>query len=428
MQRVRLRAGIAEGDVFQPQLVFPVRTLRQGLAALHAEGLRQLEKFTQGTELETLPPQRAELGENAVELLGIRADGGEAQQKVARAHSPGERLAQQEVIGKAVSHSGEHGVDHVRPEIHPLAPLDEGVDRAERFIVYGFEPRAHAENADVLAENGAPRLVGNIVHFLFERGGLVAVTVAPLVDAPVDEILRRGRHGERGEKPYARIREQQQIHYKAQRRGEKLLLIHPERLARAAVIYGRAYGLLLQLENFRVLGERIGHHAGLIMDLADERKAHIDSREHRRVLQIGADRRTHEQQRIPAHRPGAPRAPAAASRACSAPDGSAAFSFFLSSKPPLPCEDNTIIKLCPRRRPGTNRIFPGMNRFAHTCGSSISVVNAPSSLLRERYPSSRATISSMRTRPKPCPSPFVVRKRPPVFSSFFPAVKFVKEI
>ena len=121
------------------------------------------------------------------------------------------------------------------------------------------------------------------------------MAVAPLVDAPVDEVLRRGRHGERGEKPYARIREQQQIHYKAQRRGEKLLLIHPERLARAAVIYGRAYGLLLQLENFRVLGERIGHHAGLIMDLADERKAHIDSREHRRVLQIGADRRTHEQ-------------------------------------------------------------------------------------------------------------------------------------
>ena len=294
-KRVRLRAGIAEGDVFQPQLVFPVRTLRQGLAALHAEGLRQLEKFTQGTELEALSPQRAELGENAVELLSIRADGGEAQQKVARAHSPGERLAQQEVIGKAVSHGGEHGVDHVRPEIHPLAPLDEGVDRAERFIVYGFEPRAHAENADVLAENGAPRLVGNIVHFLFERGGLVAVAVAPLVDAPVDEILRRGRHGERGEKPRARIREQQQIHHKAQRRGEKLLLIHPERLARAAVIYGRAYGLLLQLENFRVLGERIGHHAGLIMDLADERKAHIDSREHRRVLQIGADRRTHEQ-------------------------------------------------------------------------------------------------------------------------------------
>ena len=121
------------------------------------------------------------------------------------------------------------------------------------------------------------------------------MAVAPLVDAPVDEILRRGRHGERGEKPRARIREQQQIHHKAQRRGEKLLLIHPERLARAAVIHGRAYGLLLQLENFRVLGERIGHHAGLIMDLANERKAHIHPREHRRVLQIGADRRAHEQ-------------------------------------------------------------------------------------------------------------------------------------
>ena len=121
------------------------------------------------------------------------------------------------------------------------------------------------------------------------------MAVAPLVDAPVDEILRRGRHGEHGEKPRARIREQQQIHHKAQRRGEKLLLIHPERLARAAVIHGRAYGLLLQFEDLRVLGERIGHHAGFIMDLADERKAHIDSREHRRVLQIGADRRAHEQ-------------------------------------------------------------------------------------------------------------------------------------
>ena len=295
VQRVLVRAGIAEGDVFQPQLVFPVRALRQGLAALHAEGLRQLKIFADDAEIETLPPQRAELGENAVELFGIRADGGEAQQEFARAHSPGERLAQQEVIGKAVAQGGKRGVNDICPEIHPLAPLDKGVKRAERFVIHGFEPRAHAENADVLAEDGALRLVGNIVHALFQRGGLVAVAVAPLVDAPVDEILRRGRHGERGEKPRARIREQQQIHHKAQRRGEKLLLIHPERLARAAVIYGRAYGLLLQLENFRVLGERIGHHAGLIMDLADEREAHIDSREHRRVLQIGADRRAHEQ-------------------------------------------------------------------------------------------------------------------------------------
>ena len=295
VQRVLLRAGIAEGDMIEPQLVFPVRALRQGLAALHAEGLRQLKKFADDAEIETLPPQRAELGKDAVELFGIRADGGEAQQEFARAHPAGERLAQQDVIGKAVAQGGERGVNDICPEIHPLAPLDKGVKRAERFAVYGFQPRAHAENADVLAENGALRLVGNIVHFLFERGGLVAVTVAPLVDAPVDKVFCHGRHGERGEQPRACIREQQQIHYKAQRRGEKLLLIHPERLARAAVIYGRAYGLLLQLENFRVLGERIGHHAGLIMDLADERKAHIDPREHRRVLQIGADRRTHEQ-------------------------------------------------------------------------------------------------------------------------------------
>ena len=245
VQRIFVRAGIAEGDMIEPQLVFPVRALRQGLAALHAEGLRQLKIFADDAEIETLPPQRAELGENAVELLGIRADGGEAQQKVARAHSPGERLAQQEVIGKAVAHGGERGVDHVRPEIHPLAPLDEGVERAERFVIHGFEPRAHAENADVLAEDGALRLVGNIVHFLFERGGLVAVAVAPLVDAPVDEILRRGRHGERGEKPRARIREQQQIHHKAQRRGEKLLLVQPDGLARAAVVAGRAVGPLL---------------------------------------------------------------------------------------------------------------------------------------------------------------------------------------
>ena len=295
VQGVCLRAGIAEGDMIESQLVFPVRALRQGLAALHAEGLRQLKKFADDAEIETLPPQRAELGEHAVELFGIRADGGEAQQEFARAHPAGERLAQQDVIGKAVAHGGERGVNDICPEIHPLAPLDEGVDRAERFIVYGFEPRAHAENADVLAENGALRLVGNIVHFLFERGGLVAVTVAPLVDAPVDKVLRRGRHGERGEQPRARVREQQEVHDEAQRRGEKLLLVQPDGLARAAVVAGRTAGPLLQLEDLRVLGERIGHHAGFIMDFADDRKTHIHPREQRPMLQIVSDRRAHEQ-------------------------------------------------------------------------------------------------------------------------------------
>ena len=121
------------------------------------------------------------------------------------------------------------------------------------------------------------------------------MAVAPLVDAPVDEILRRGRHGERGEKPRARIREQQQIHHKAQRRGEKLLLVQPDGLARAAVVAGRAGGPLLQLEDLRVLGERIGHHAGFIMDFADDRKTHIHPREQRPMLQIVSDRRAHEQ-------------------------------------------------------------------------------------------------------------------------------------
>ncbi len=44
----------------------------------------------------------------------------------------------------------------------------------------------------------------------------------------------------------------------------------------------------------------------------------------------------------------------------------------------------------------------------YTCGINISVVKAPSSLLRLRYPSSRSIILSMRTSPKPCPSPLVV--------------------
>ena len=77
---------------------------------------------------------------------------------------------------------------------------------------------------------------------------------------------------------------------------------------------------------------------------------------------------------------------------------------------------------------GTNRFFRGMNCSSHSCGSSISVVNAPSSLLRLMYPSSRSTMVSMRTRPKPCPSPLVLRNSPPSFCIFFPAVKLVKEM
>ncbi len=65
-----------------------------------------------------------------------------------------------------------------------------------------------------------------------------------------------------------------------------------------------------------------------------------------------------------------------------------------------------------------------MNRFAHTCGSSIGRESAVLALLRERYPSSRATISSMRTRPSRAPRPSWCGSARRSFSSFFPAVKF----
>ena len=63
-----------------------------------------------------------------------------------------------------------------------------------------------------------------------------------------------------------------------------------------------------------------------------------------------------------------------------------------------------------------------------TCGMRISVVNAPSSELRLRYPSRRSTMASMLTSPKPWPSPFVVLKRPPTLRRFPTAVKLVKEM
>ena len=77
----------------------------------------------------------------------------------------------------------------------------------------------------------------------------------------------------------------------------------------------------------------------------------------------------------------------------------------------------------------TNRSYFVTNCKNHPCGSRISVVNAPSSLLRERKPSYLLTTSSMLTSPNPCePSRFVDENSPLVFFSFFPAVKFVNEI
>lgn len=77
----------------------------------------------------------------------------------------------------------------------------------------------------------------------------------------------------------------------------------------------------------------------------------------------------------------------------------------------------------------TNRSYFVTNCKNHSCGSSISVVKAPSSLFRERKPLYLFTTSSMLTSPKPCePSRFVDENSPLVFFSFFPAVKFVNEI
>ena len=85
-------------------------------------------------------------------------------------------------------------------------------------------------------------------------------------------------------------------------------------------------------------------------------------------------------------------------------------------------------KIRPRIIWGTNRYSWVMNCRFHTCGSSISVVNAPSSLLRLIYPSSRSTIASIRTRPNPCPSPLVLRNSEPSFFILLPAVKLVNEM
>ena len=97
----------------------------------------------------------------------------------------------------------------------------------------------------------------------------------------------------------------------------------------------------------------------------------------------------------------------------------------------LPCR-SPLVPFYQKNRPqiilGTNRYAGGTNCKAHAWGSRISVVKAPSSLLRLMYPPSRSTMASMRTSPKPWPSPFVVGNSRPTFFSFFPAVKLVKEM
>ena len=139
------------------------------------------------------------------------------------------------------------------------------------------------------------RLFADIAHFLFERRRLVAVAVAPLVDAPVEEIFRRGRRGERGDQNRARPREQQEIRRKTHHRGEQLFRVRPERLGRVSVALAGADGALLQFEYLRVLRERIRHHAGFIMQLPDEKEPHVLAGVKRRVLEICADRRAREQ-------------------------------------------------------------------------------------------------------------------------------------
>ena len=71
---------------------------------------------------------------------------------------------------------------------------------------------------------------------------------------------------------------------------------------------------------------------------------------------------------------------------------------------------------------------PGGTKRAHSAGSSISVVKAPSSEFRLMYPPRRSTMASMRTSPRPWPAPLVLRKSFPTLGSFFPAVKLVMEI
>ena len=275
-QGVLRPAGVAEGHIPQFQLIEVVFLDGQGLAVPEPEGLGRVRHLPEDGQLQALPVELPQAGENARHPLGKAADGGKVQHKFRRGQIPPEGHGDEQAIGRAVARQGQPHVQQVGPQAVPLALGVEVLVQPGVLVVQLGEPRADAEDADVLCQVGVPAADDHVVPLVDELSLLLPVAVAPAPDAFPGEIAGGGAGRAQPRHPRPHLGEQQQVDHKADHVGGQAGHGLPDGLPGVAVAVQAAGRFFQPLDVIRVLRVGEGGAAEAQVQVQAQPGAHSD--------------------------------------------------------------------------------------------------------------------------------------------------------
>ena len=248
VQRVLLRAGVAERDVLQLDRIRLCGVRLERLAVLKAERLGRFGIGADTVEIQTEAVQLGKAREDAGHPGREAADRREVQQEFGGGQAVLQRQEQQIGVGRAVAQERQRDVREVAQKIDALLAELKVAVHAQRGGVDVAQPALHAENADVLERRVVAGFFVDVVHALVECGLLLAPAVGPLCGTRRRQVAeRRGRERDQNQHGVER-EEQEQIEREAGEVLQKLRHRFPDGFAGRVVALQRRHALFVLLE------------------------------------------------------------------------------------------------------------------------------------------------------------------------------------
>ena len=376
---------------------------------------------------------------------------------------------QQVAVGGPVAQQGKENLRQVPTQVHPLLFYKQVLVKPQHGGVHILKPVPHAKKKDILQRAAVGGLFADIVHPLAQGALLFPVRKSPPGAPPRAEGTQHSRTGGDEDQRRVQAQEQKQIHAKPQQVLGDLRQHAPDGFPRGAVGVQRHHSPLFLFFEVRPAHMGVGGPQRFEGEPHHQRHPQLHPAVHSVFVPVGQQPPQQSQcaghhgdgtEQFPQGRGGfhfAQRqgrqvqfrqADSHVEQGQRQAEPQHAFVF-------LPCQADHIPGVLPhivgwflgllhadvhlfafslpqQKVPGgfrgRNVTFGGRTASVHPWGSKISVVKAPSSLLRLRYPPRRCTTASMRSSPNPWPSPLVVAKRPAAFFCLPPGARLVKEM
>ena len=202
VQRILLRAVIAEGDVLEHDLRRMTQRVRRKCPAA-AVLVRKIHEFAEVADLEACRLHGVPRGEDAADIGGKAGDGGKIEHELVGGDLAAQRHGDQHRVGRAVA-------DEDHAEIgQPGQQLPRAQARLPQYALRGkividrAQPSGHAVDADILRARKIGRAFAHIIGLLLDVRAFGPRAVFVAVICPGAEPVRRRSGGQKQQEPRA---------------------------------------------------------------------------------------------------------------------------------------------------------------------------------------------------------------------------------